>query len=324
MAVVVKKGDKFRSVVGDANLLWVVDRQRGKGTWECVVDASEPDYAGRKKVFTEEEIRASIKFERFFEQQFALKEDFWASREAGETLHWHDSFGRYARCVVVEVHSDGEIKKMIKPIALVGSWGPSDLPRWYDSGIYRDGGYMAESIRKEEAFRPHPTSIWESPDFARPNGPAADIDPTVLEPIDLSKPEPTEKQREAAELLEQINEIRSALKMEGTIGDYPSAYRRILGEIKDIAAKALGTEDEKIPSVLFTVSGGVGEIMAVDGTVKVFHVDLDREGEVLTDEQIDAILSPETLTGTPDEFSAEIETCREALEMFKDTPTFGR
>lgn len=77
---------------------------------------------------------------------------------------------------------------------------------------------------------------------------------------------------------------------------------------------------ERKPSVFFTVSGGMGEVRAVDGEVLVYNVDLDREGDILEDADIDAILRPAEMSGTPLEVAKATEESREALSRFKADP----
>lgn len=78
---------------------------------------------------------------------------------------------------------------------------------------------------------------------------------------------------------------------------------------------------EKTPTVFFSVHSGMGEVRAVDGTVNVYHVDLDREGDSLTDDGIEGILVPFEMTGTAGDVEAAIAEAREVLEGFKETPS---
>lgn len=236
----IRIGTTFRSVHADSNPLWRVTKSRGAGTWDCIVDKSEPDWAGTRKVFGTEEIQRSLGMADFWESIQNGHRDFWKSRRPGETVHYHDSFGRYVRGVVVDgKDKDGRPARVMKPTALIGNWDGWDLPRWSDAGFYRDGGYHVQKIREGETLQPSSGSMWESPDFSRPRGEAGSIDPTVLEPIDLAPPAPTPEQAEAARLLEVITAIRDVLKApEGPRAeDFVAQYRRQIAEAGRIVAE---------------------------------------------------------------------------------------
>lgn len=49
----------------------------------------------------------------------------------------------------------------------------------------------------------------------------------------------------------------------------------------------------KAPRVVVTVSNGVADIEIAGGPVSLIHADLDREGEVLSADDVDAIMAPE-------------------------------
>ncbi len=133
----------------------------------------------------------------------------------------------------------------MKPTALVVEWKDWDLPRWSDAGFYRNGGYHAQKIRDGETMQPNDGNMWESPYFSRPRGPAAEIDPTLMEPIDLAPPSPTPAQAEAAKLLEVINAIKEAVQFpEGVrIEDYAAEYRRQIAEAERIISEMELDED---------------------------------------------------------------------------------
>lgn len=240
----VKPGTKFRYHHADSNPLWRVKRSRGRGVWECEIDPSEPDYAGSVKVFGTEEIVQSLASAELWARLSSDNGDFWANRRIGETLHYHDSFGRFVRGEVVQgFDKEGRPAKVLKPSALVGDWHAVDLPRWSDAGWFNEGGYHVKNIAAGVTMQPHSGSIWESSDFRRPMGTASSIDPTALAPIDLSRPEPTERQAEAARLLEIVNSIRSAIASEGAADDFAAKYRSQIADVVRIVAEA-GLADE--------------------------------------------------------------------------------
>jgi len=242
-------GTTFRSPYADGNPLWTVTKSRGNGTWDCVVAESEPDWAGVKKVFGTEEIVRALGMEQLWKDLSTAQADFWASRKPGEVLHYHDAFGRYVRGTVVEgIDRDGEPAMVLRPTALVGMWQDIDLPRWNDAGFFHEGGYHVKKIASGETFQPNQSSIYESPDFVRPRGEAERIDPRSLPEIDLSHPEPTPAQAEAARLLAVLNDIRGALEVNHRVTDFAAEYRRVLAEVQRIVSDPT-LEEEDAPSL---------------------------------------------------------------------------
>lgn len=228
-------GTTFRSQHADGNPLWRVVKARGSGTWDCVVDETEFDWAGTRKVFGTEEISRSLASDAMWKDLQGRTEDFWTSVRPGQTLHYHDSFGRYVRGVVVDgKNREGRNALVMKPTALVGKWDRvMDLPHWSDAGFFREGGYHAKRIAEGgETFQPNPSSIWESSEFAHPRGEAAEIDPTKLPELDITPPPPTDEQVEAARLLAIVNEMQAALSSDfGSVKDFAEEYRRQIREV---------------------------------------------------------------------------------------------
>lgn len=242
-------GTKFRSVYADSNALWRVVKSRGEGIWECRIDDSEPDWAGKMKLFSTEEIEQALRAALHYQGLVRGQTDFWASQELGTMLHYHDSFGRYVRGRVVDgLDNQGRRARVLKPFALVGAWGVGDLPRWHDSGFASKGGYHVRKIAEGETFQPSPGSVWESPTFSGPMGPASRIDPTVLEPIDLSLPEPTPTQARAAKLLGVVNEVMDCLRIQdhASVTDYAETYSEMIVKAAEVLDRA---RDELEPSV---------------------------------------------------------------------------
>lgn len=232
----IRLGTTFRSPFADSRPLWRVVNKRSHDTFDCEVDRSEQDWAGHRKVFGAEEIVQAIRADKEFERQQRRRVDFWSERTPGETLHYHDGFGRFVRGVVVVGEADGRRTHVIKPTALVGDW-ERDLPRWTDAGFLIEGGYWVRKIGEGDTFQPHPSCIWESAEFAGAGGRAIS-DPTNLPANDLRVPQPTEDQAEAARLRDVMVRIKNVLggDLQG-IKNYPAEYRRRLDAVSKILSK---------------------------------------------------------------------------------------
>jgi hypothetical protein len=205
-AIKVGVGTRFHSILMDGNPLWEVTRPRGKGVWEAKVVESL-DHLGTKKVFTTEGIRRSVGMERMFVASARDSNKFYADN-LGKVIHYHNSFGQFVRCLVVmgtTVHNK-EPHPCAKPIALVGKWGPNDLPKRLPNGEVRLG-YHAESIAKGECFEPHSSCIYEAGGrSAQGHG-----DPAGMPEIDLSVPPITSEQEKQARLWKATEAARAAL-----------------------------------------------------------------------------------------------------------------
>mgnify|MGYP001228276858 FL=1 len=169
-----------------------------------------------------------------------LRDSFWDTLELGTTIHWHNAFGAYVRGVVADVEvDDGKIARGMIPVALVGNWRDFELPRWYDDGRYSDGGTYVGKIRNGEPMRPNQDSIWESDCMNRSGRP----DPTGMDEIDLTPPEPTPEQEAAASFRDVLLEIASMAAMQEVpanrdwVGDY---QQRILA-IRERVDEAMET-----------------------------------------------------------------------------------
>lgn len=246
-------GTKFHSAYADSSPLWRVVRERGGDTWDCVVDAENPDWAGTKKVFGGEEIRRSIAASAFWDSLADRSADFWGNLKEGQTVHYHNAFGQYIRGVAVRGESHGRPAMVMRPTALVGAWREYDLPRWSDAGFSSQGCHSVRMIASGETMQPNSGSMWESPEFSRPLGDAARIDPTALDPIDLSLPEPTPEQAEAARLLAIVEALRVAVSHKDgqRVADFSEEYRNRIMEAARILSTAQLTLDEDGPALKF-------------------------------------------------------------------------
>lgn len=81
--------------------------------------------------------------------------------------------------------------------------------------------------------------------------------------------------------------------------------------IDDLKEKA-----NKIPTVVITIEDGHAEIRGASAPVCVVHADMDRDGETLTGDEIDAILVGNVYEGGPIEMETAIAEAREGLERY--------
>jgi hypothetical protein len=235
MTTIIPGNTTFHSIIADSNALWRVVAPRGANTWDCVVDAANPDYAGSKKVFGGEEIIRAVNQGKMWDELRTSNRDFWQSREIGEILHYEDFNNRWVRAVVVQgVDKDGKEAKVLLPTALVGKWAKFDLPMWTDAGIYREGSYHVGKIAAGETFQPNESCIWE---YKQGTGQRISGDPRGMEEIDLSAPSPTDEQRAASILLKQIEAIRNTVSSSvAGVTDYPAYYQAQLQKVVDLVA----------------------------------------------------------------------------------------
>ncbi len=135
--------------------------------------------SGMSKASVVKLIAAEDNFAKLFHGN---RDDFWASQEVGNVLHYHNSFGAFVRGVVVE--NDGQME--LKPTALVGNWGNHDLPRRYADGRIHLG-YHAGQIAEGASWQPSDGCVYESSTYSESY--ARYGDPRVLEEINLTIPE---------------------------------------------------------------------------------------------------------------------------------------
>jgi hypothetical protein len=82
--------------------------------------------------------------------------------------------------------------KMLKPIALVGKWSGSDLPRFGEDGTWLLPYNAKRVVEGELSEFPQASLIFESPEYLKKDS----VDPRNLPPIDLTAPKPTKEQQE--------------------------------------------------------------------------------------------------------------------------------
>jgi hypothetical protein len=131
--------------------------------------------------------------------------EFYASLRDGQVVHYDNGFGQYVRCEAVV---DGDGKRALKEVALVGAWREYDLPRRDVDGTVRLG-YHAEGVAEGRTITPHISCIWES-GMGRRSG----EDPAGMAPLDLSVPDPTPDEEEVARLWRKVAEVRGLVSQQ--------------------------------------------------------------------------------------------------------------
>jgi hypothetical protein len=225
--VTVGIGTKFSAIVADGNCEFAVKAKAGRGVWKCETTAESP-YPGVTRHYSSAEITQSLRMAAMFDAARNGSDDYYDRLPLGAIVHYDNSGGEFVRCEVVmgvTVHSGGQKVKCLKPLAMVGSWKPWDLPR-----RERDGsinlGHHAKNIQDGECFKPSAGCIFGSPTYRGFPG----QDPTKMTPLSLEVPEMTPEQERLAHL-EQIRQSVKAILDEG----YENPARAILAA-KEILA----------------------------------------------------------------------------------------
>jgi hypothetical protein len=163
------------------------------------------------------DVRRQLSADRAMSAMSRSNDDFYASLEEGQTVHYDHGFGAWVRCVAVRGtdSNTGEGRMVLKPLALVGDWREHDLPRRDRDGSVR-WGYQVDKIREGTTMHPHESCLWESPRGAkRLKGQA---DPALMDPIDISgPPEMGAEEQERARLWQLVALVREATAT--TLGD---------------------------------------------------------------------------------------------------------
>jgi hypothetical protein len=178
------------------------------------------------------DVERQLAMDRMWSGRAQKNEDFYDSLEEGQTVHYDHGFGAWVRCVA-ERGTDsrtGEERMVLKPVALVGEWREYDLPKRDRDGEIR-WGYQVEKIRNGDIMHPHESCLWESERGAKRQ--RGVVDPTGLDPIDVSGPPPMGKEeQERARLWRLVARVRDATAT--TLGD----PREKLEAVKAIVAQA--------------------------------------------------------------------------------------
>ena len=201
--------------------MWVVTRSRGRGVWEAKVTDDDPDHAGVTSVFTTQQIQRAAAWEGMFRSLGEAGARFYASLKPGQVVHYHDSFDRFVRC---EVTGD----QQLKPVAMVGAWTPSDLPRRnLDGTLYL--GYHAKNIAAGTPFRPAASNIYECT-------PEGKVDPRAMPALDLSVPEMTAEQVTEARLWAAVQAAQEALHPRAAVPGTGNPKARLEAALKVVQA----------------------------------------------------------------------------------------
>lgn len=204
----------FRSTYADSNALWRVIGKKGKDCFLCEIvnetfefegKTYDGDYAGVQKVFLKSEVQQAVGWQDFWDDIHADHDSFYNSLKIGQIVHYHNGFGSYVRCQVVE-------GKKLKSIALLGNWHSHELPRRLPTGEILET-YWSKQIKQGELTQPNATNLWEFYENNKNNKKPSTMsdDPTVMTPINLELPEMTDDQKRNAELWATVNGIRNIL-----------------------------------------------------------------------------------------------------------------
>lgn len=206
-------GTKFRDTVADGNPEFTVTRKvrrdvlvKSHEVWACTV-LKDPDHEGLVRHFSTSEIEAKLSFAKMWSDIEKKEANFWASRKAGEILHYHNGFGEYVRCRVV-FDFDGTAGFGLFPLALVGTWRAHALAKRNPDGTV-SYGYHARKVLgldSDGAWQPSETCVWENSPRLQTENP----DVPNLPPIDLSVPPLSSEEEATAKLWATIAEIRNA------------------------------------------------------------------------------------------------------------------
>lgn len=165
----VKVGDTFSDSHADGMFKFEVVEVQGKFVLAVMED--NPDWGPVEKAFTVKAAEGLIGWQRTIDASRQQHNDFWANVQVGRVIHYHNGFGEYVRGVVIE--RDG--KRQLDPVALVGDWKNHWEYHW------------AKLLRRDGAWQPSSTCVYEAPDFVGPRGPNAGVDPTTLAPLDFTE-----------------------------------------------------------------------------------------------------------------------------------------
>lgn len=222
VTIPVRKGTRFFAAHKDSSPEWEVYSTGGGVAHAKVVS---DDWKNESRPFAIDEVRRLIAMDRHFQNILDARVGFWDRQVVGTILHYHNSFGKFARLEVV-MGDDG--KPTSKVIALVGKWDRHELPSRRPNGDIHYP-YYPKNMIAGETHRYPTDSIWEDglANHYRSYG-----DPTGLPAIDLSVPEPTEIEARDIEAEKLIEEIQAVLAdRQGHPAAALLAAKKLLAEI---------------------------------------------------------------------------------------------
>jgi hypothetical protein len=203
----VEPGLTFNYGVADANALWEVLNFVSYGhlpdgshdpIWQC--GCIEVGYEGHD-VFRESKIISLANAKKALKEMILSNTVYYKSLRVGDILHYHNGFGQFVRCEVV----DEEGSHVLKRNGLVGSWRNHDLPSRTRTGDIQ----TPHCSRIGTTFKPNYSTIYESPKYAGDK----DVNPQELELIDLSVPEMTDAAKAIAESWVAVESVRKLLSI---------------------------------------------------------------------------------------------------------------
>lgn len=220
----VRVGMKFHSHYADGMPEWEVIRRDGPNTWICTV-TDDPDWAGVTRAFLSRQILAEVNRRAAMDDLFQRADDWFDSLELGSHVHYCNGRSQYVRCKVV-IGTEDNIKslhmnrdliglKVLKPIAMVGTWSANDLPRRDYKGTVQLGFYPTHIIEGTGAWRPSTSCVWEAPDCANQY---KSHNPHDMNPLDLALPVPDAETRERERLYRIISKVG---KIANSLSDDP-------------------------------------------------------------------------------------------------------
>jgi len=242
MVTKVKIGTTFRSGLADGNPLWKIIKKVGSrpATYLCDV-VNEPvefngkmfdsDFAGHSDTFLKSAIEQKLRFSDAINHLVAEKESFWDSQKVGTTYHYQSSRGQWIRGVVDTREDDkGRTEKFLKWTNLIGDWR-HELPQVRaDGSVYK--GYYIENIEKGDGNCPSESQLYEC------NSAKFSDNPTQMEPIDLTIPEPSEDEKKEQELWQKVNKVRDLLQSTNeSIKSDGKSPEHLLDEIRGVVGQ---------------------------------------------------------------------------------------
>ncbi len=205
-------GMTFPYHYADSNPMWRVVKSRGGNSWDCVISDEAADYAGTKKVFGGEEILRYAAMAEMWSNMADEHADWWKARKVGETVHYNNGFGSYVRGVIVI--EDGE--KKMRVTALVGKWSSHDLPRLDAAGNLFEGTYAQYVRDGVYTMQPNYSNMVEAVGMRERDLDNGFIDPRGQPAIDLTLPQPSAEQTEAARYMAIIETVQALLNVDAS------------------------------------------------------------------------------------------------------------
>ena len=211
----VKPGDTYRKVIGDANCLIEVESIDGNHVLGVVVD--EPitlngitlasDNAGQQVSDLLDDVKKKIAgakaWDKMVRRQNAATRDFWETLHVGDVIHYRNFPNEFYRGVAVR-QVDGQMAMQIT--ALVGNWSKNDLPK---RGAYGQihAPYPTQMVQERRVIRPNASLIFESPTYSEPG---KETDPRTMNELDLTIPDPTPEEQARIDLELLLRQVREA------------------------------------------------------------------------------------------------------------------